>query len=120
LRDAGSEYLQARLQLTKLQAFEKIARVTGIIFSMMIISLVGCFTIVFVGLMGGFLLSDLTHSNAIGFSIVGVLFVLLFVILIINREKLLEKPIAEKVVRELFEDESPESGNEDPIDNPKI
>lgn len=119
LRDAGSEYFQARLQLTKLQAFEKIARVTGIVFSLLIISLVGCFTIVFVGLMSGFLISDLTNSNAIGFSVVGVLFVILFIILIINREKLLEKPIAEKVVRELFEDETPEAENKSTVDNPQ-
>ena len=112
LREAGAEYLHARLQLTKLQAYEKIARITGIVFSFLIISLLACFTILFAGLMLGFVISDLVHSNAIGFSVIGVAFIILFIFLVMKRETILEKPIAEKVIKELFEepedDDTPE------------
>lgn len=105
LREAVADYLQARLQLTKVQAFEKIAKVTGIVFSMLIVALLACFTVLFVGLMLGFLIADLTHSNAIGFSVVGGLFIIMLAFLIIKREGILEKPIAEKIIKELFEDD---------------
>ena len=111
LRDAGAEYLQAKVQLTKVQAFEKIARVTGIVFSLLIVVLLSCFTVVFIGLMLGFLIADLTHSNAIGFSVIAGIFILLLIILVVKRESILEKPIAEKVVKELFEEENEKEGD---------
>ncbi|HUM46991.1 MAG TPA: hypothetical protein PLD84_08685 [Chitinophagales bacterium] len=112
LREAGAEYLQAKLQLTKVQAFGKIARVTGIVFSMLIIALLACFTVLFVGLMLGFLIADLLSSNAIGFSVVGALFVILLTVLVLKRESLLEKPITEKIIQELFEDENDDAKTE--------
>lgn len=112
LREAGAEYLQAKLQLTKVQAFGKIARVTGIVFSMLIIALLACFTVLFVGLMLGFLIADLLSSNAIGFSVVGALFVILLTVLVLKRESLLEKPITEKIIKELFEDENDDDKTE--------
>jgi len=109
LREAVADYLQVRLQLTKVQAFEKIAKVTGIVFSLLIIALLSCFTILFVGLMLGFLIADLTNSNAIGFSVIGVLFISMLAFLALKRESILEKPIAEKIIKELFEDDAEET-----------
>lgn len=106
LRDAGADYFMARLQLTKVQAFEKIARITSIVFSLFIIALLACFTVLFVGMMLGFLIAELFDSNALGFSAVGVLFVLMLTLLIVKRESFLEKPIAEKIIKELFEEEA--------------
>ena len=108
LRDAGAAYFQAKLELTKIQAYEKIAKVTGVVFSLLIISLLACFTILFVGLMLGFLISDLVGSNAIGFSVIGVVFIILMVILVMKRESILEKPITEKIIVELFEEKETE------------
>lgn len=105
LRDAGMEYFEARLQLTKVQAYDKIAKVTSVIFSLFIIALLGCFTILFLGMMIGFLIADLLDSNAIGFTVVGVFFSLMLIVLIVKRETILEKPIGEKIIKELFEEE---------------
>ncbi|MBX7109748.1 MAG: hypothetical protein K1X61_13935 [Chitinophagales bacterium] len=105
LHDAGKEYLEARWQLARLQTFGKIAKVTAIILSFLIIALLACFTVVFVGLMSGFLLADLFDSNAIGFSIVGGLFILLLILLILKRESILEKPMTDKIIKALFEEE---------------
>ena len=121
LRDAGADYFMARLQLTKVQAFEKIARITSIVFSLFIIALLACFTVLFLGMMLGFLIAELFDSNALGFSAVGVLFVLM---LIVKRESFLEKPIAEKIIKELFEEEvtnelQDENNGTDPDDEEK-
>lgn len=105
LRDAGMEYFEARLQLTKVQAYDKIAKVSSVIFSLFIIALLGCFTILFLGLMIGFLIADLLDSNAIGFTVVGIFFSLMLIVLIVKRETILEKPIGEKIIKELFEEE---------------
>jgi hypothetical protein len=60
----------------------------------------------FVGLMFGFLLSGLFNSTAIGFSIVGAVFIIMLGVLVIKRETILEQPISEKIVKELFEGEN--------------
>lgn len=108
LRDAGAEYLQARLQLSRVQVFGKIAKVTAVILSFLIIALLACFTVVFIGLMSGFLLADLFDSNAIGFSIVGGLFILSLIVLFVKRESALEKPMTNKIIQALFEDDNAE------------
>lgn len=108
LRDAGAEYLQARLQLSRVHVFGKIAKVTAVILSFLIIALLACFTVVFIGLMSGFLLADLFDSNAIGFSIVGGLFIILLIVLTIKRDSVLEKPMTNKIIQALFEDDHAE------------
>lgn len=113
LREAGAEYLQARLQLSRLQLFGKIAKVTAVILSFLIIGLLACFTVVFLGLMSGFLLADLFGSNALGFSIVGVVFIILLILLIVKRESALEKPMTNKIIQALFEDDNAE---ENPVE----
>ncbi len=113
LRDAGADYFMARLQLTKVQAFEKIARITSIIFSLFIIALLACFTVLFLGMMLGFLIAELFDSNALGFTAVGLFFVLMLILLIVKREAFLEKPIAGKIIKELFEEEAAAEAKEE-------
>lgn len=105
LKEAGTDYLEARLQLTRLQAFEKISKVTAIILSFLVIALLACFAVLFAGLMFGFLLADFLHSNALGFTIIGVVFILLLFIIIVKRESMLEKPLTERIIKELFEED---------------
>ena len=108
VKEAGEEYLKAKLELTKVQAFEKIARVTGVFSSLLILSLVASFTVLFLGMMIGFLLAEIFKSNAIGFSIIGILFLLFFLIIAFRRKSMLERPIVETVIKELFDEENRE------------
>lgn len=120
LKDAGAEYLQAKLQLTRAQAFGKISKVTAIIVSFLIIALLACFTILFVGLMLGFLISDFVGSNAIGFSIIGVLFIAMLILMVVKRESMLEKPLNIRIIKELFEDDDNDSMTETEIEKFKV
>ncbi|MBK9730097.1 MAG: hypothetical protein IPO83_02220 [Chitinophagaceae bacterium] len=120
LKDAGAEYLQAKLQLTRAQAFGKISKVTAIIMSFLIIALLACFTILFVGLMLGFLISDFVGSNAIGFSIIGVLFIAMLILMVVKRESMLEKPLNIRIIKELFEDDDNDSMTETEIEKFKV
>src|SRR4030095_11779980 len=105
LKDTVIDYLQAKARLTKIQAFEKMARVLGVIFLFFVIFIFFCFVVIFTGLMLGFLLADLTNSNALGFSIVAVLFIIVLIILVVRRKSMLERPVMENIAKVLFEDD---------------
>lgn len=99
------DYFEARIKLYKIAASEKIAKITAVIFSSLIIAMLGFFLLFFLSISGGFYFADLLHSNTLGFLIIFGIYLILFVIIILFRKKLLEKYIADKVVEKLFEEE---------------
>lgn len=101
-----TDYLEARVQLIKINAYEKIAKVTAILFSSVIIALVAFFLLFFLSISGGFYFSTLLNSSALGFLIVFGFYLILFVFVLLYRKKLLEKYIIDKVIESLFEKEA--------------
>ena len=98
------DYIEGRIQLYKISAFEKIAKITAVIFSSLIIAMLGFFLLFFLSISGGFYFADLLHSNTLGFLIIFGIYLILFVIIILFRKKLLEKYIVDKVVEKLCEE----------------
>lgn len=104
-----TDYLEARIELLKITVYEKIAKITAVFFSSIIIALLVFFLIFFLSISAGFYFGSALNNNALGFLIVfGIYLILLFLILIF-RKKLLEKYITDKVIESLFEKEE---GNE--------
>lgn len=100
-----ADYLEARLKLLKIGAYEKIAKVTAVLFSSIIITLLGFFLLFFLSISAGFYLGMLLNSNALGFLIIFGIYLILFIIIFVFRKKLLEKFIVDKVIKRLFERE---------------
>ena len=98
-------YLQAKGELTKLQAYEKIARIVGVVISFLILGFLVGFVIIFLLLMLGSWIVELTGSVAIGISSVALLVIASFVFLLIRRKAILEKPITNRVLDAMFDDE---------------
>ncbi|MES2591978.1 MAG: phage holin family protein [Bacteroidota bacterium] len=100
-----TDYLGARLKLIKIGTYEKIAKVTAVLFSSIIIALLGFFLLFFLSISGGFYFGSLLNSNALGFLIIFGIYLILFIVLIVFRKKLLEKHIVDRVIEQLFEKE---------------
>ncbi|MDO9187897.1 MAG: phage holin family protein [Bacteroidia bacterium] len=99
------DYFEAKIQLYKIGAYEKIAKITAVLFSSIIIALLGFFLLLFLSISGGFYFGGLLNNNALGFLLIFGIYLILFVILILFRKKLLEKHIMNKVIEQLFEKE---------------
>ncbi len=105
LRDDLNTYLRARAQLTKLEAYEKIAKIIGVMISFFILALLVGFVIIFILIMVGSWIVQLTGSVAIGFSSVAALVICLFIFLAVKRKSVLEKPVSRRVIEALFDEE---------------
>lgn len=100
-----SDYVEARIELFKITAYEKIAKVSAVLFSSLVIALAGFFVLLFLSISGGLYLGSLLHNNSLGFLIVAGIYILLLLFVIIFRKKLLEKQITDKVIEQLFKNE---------------
>lgn len=99
------DYLQNRLALVQLTAYEKIARIAGVLFSGIVLLILLFFSLLFISLAGGFYFSQLFQSTFYGFSLIAVCYVMLFVLLLVFRKRLLEQFVINAVIRILFDQE---------------
>jgi hypothetical protein len=101
LKQLITEYLDTRISLFKLQAFEKIAKVTAALFSSVVVALLAFFLLFFLSMSAGFYLGSLFESNALGFLMVTVFYVILFTLVLLRKKEFLEKYVIEQIISEL-------------------
>lgn len=99
------DYLEARLELIRLQAAEKLSKALGLFFTLILAFLLFFFVIVFLGMVLAHWISELSGSMTIGFSVTTLVFVALLVIVLLFRKKIIEKPLANLLLRELTREE---------------
>jgi len=104
LKDLIVEYVKNRLELTRISAYEKIAKIVALIFSGIILVFVFFFTIVFLSLLVGFYFSEYWGSNFYGFGLVAAFYFISFLLLLIFRKPLLERSIMNAVIHILFKE----------------
>ena len=95
------QYVRDRIWLLKLQAGEKIGQVVSRLIILMVLGALAFFTILFLSVMLGMYLSEITGSLFIGFGIVAGLYLLLFFVLILAR-KWFQKKLLDMIIRVLF------------------
>jgi ABC-type bacteriocin/lantibiotic exporter with double-glycine peptidase domain len=105
LRQLITEYFDARLKLIKLETFEKIAKVTAVLFSSLVVALLGFFLLFFLSMSLGFFLGKVFDSYALGFLSVTGLYLILFVLVLIMKKDLLEEFLIERIIGELTKKE---------------
>lgn len=105
LRQLITEYFDARLKLIKLETFEKIAKVTAVLFSSLVVALLGFFLLFFLSMTAGFYLGKIFDSMALGFLTVTGLYLILFVLVLLMKKDLLENLLIERIISELTKKE---------------
>ena len=106
------EYIQTRMLLFKLQTVEKASRIIAVIFSGLLVALLGFFILLFISIMAGYYFASLTGSLYLGFGIVAATYILLLAVLIGIRKKVLEKNVANMVIDIFFEKNENENDTE--------
>ncbi len=105
LKQLITEYFETRLKLLKLETFEKIAKVTAVLFSSLVVALLGFFLLFFLSMTGGFFLGKIFDNMALGFLVVTGLYLVLFVLVLLMKKDLLEEFLIERIIGELTKKE---------------
>ena len=116
LREDISTYAELKLELLKLNAYEKSGRVLAVLsYGLLLFALVTT-AVLFALLTLGFLISEWLHSMAAGLGIVAALYLIQIILLILNRNRIRRK-IINIVIAALNASEqkkNPETDSEDP------
>jgi hypothetical protein len=104
-KDLLVDYTEKRIELVKLEAIEKTAIVGGLSASFLLIILFSFMSIMFLSVMMGFLLADITGSMLKGFGLLALFYVLLLILVIVFRTSI-SKPISNLLVRVLAKEEA--------------
>lgn len=108
-----SNYLEARWKLTKLHTAGKLAHALGVFLAIIITAMLGFFVILFLGLLLAYGISEWSGSFTLGFSVTALIFIILFVITVIFRRGLIQRPMANMLIRELAEEIEEEEGKKE-------
>ena len=102
------EYFNTRLKLGKLTLIEKSVLIfAGLITDgFVVVFLILGFLFISLGL--GFYLSELIGNSFAGFFIMATLYFVLALIIYLTKDKYLEKPIIESMIKKIFKDEEEE------------
>jgi len=103
-----ADYLSARIQLIKFEIFEKTAKISALLFSSLVIAMLGSMVLFFLSIALGFYLGSLFNSYGTGFLLVTGFYVLLLLPFILFRKNWIEKTIVNKIIDQLMEKEEDE------------
>lgn len=105
-------YATTTIDIIKLEAAQHTSTLLANLISKLIIGLVIILFSLFLSFGISVYLSELLDNNYLGFGIVAGVYLLLSIILIAGRKKLLIKPISDKIIRELYQNQGNKKQNE--------
>ena len=105
LKEDISTYVELRLELLKLNTYERVAKTMAVFSYGIVLILLAFFTILFLFLALGFFLGDLLGIMALGFVLVVGMYLLLFGIIIFFKKKITSKVMNEIIIAMMSKDE---------------
>lgn len=105
LKEDISTYVELRLELLKLNTYERVAKTMAVFSYGIVLILLAFFTILFLFLALGFFLGELLGSIALGFVLVVGMYLLLFGIIIFFKKKITSKVMNEIIIAMMSKDE---------------
>ena len=88
LKNDISTYVETRLELMKLNTYERVAKTMAVFSYGIVLVLLAFFAILFLFLALGFFLGEILNSVALGFLLVVGMYLLLFGLILLFREKI--------------------------------
>ena len=100
---ALEKYVEDKLLLLKLQAVEKISKLSSEMFSGLLIGIISLFIILFLSMMAAWYFGQLLNNVFWGFGIISAFYILVLILILVFRKKLLERSITNTVINIFFE-----------------
>ena len=98
--DKIENYLLSRFLLLKLETHELVSKFLVLLVSSFIFLILAALIVIFSGITLSIVLSEYFGSLAYGFGIVSLSFVIIFLILLLFKGKLIDKPVMNKAIKE--------------------
>jgi hypothetical protein len=95
-------YVNTNIELVKMEVIENTTIIASNLVSGLVIAIVGIFFMLFLSLAAAFFLSTYLSDFYLGFLCVALFYLILWIVFIVGKHKLLEKPINNKIIRKVF------------------
>jgi hypothetical protein len=105
LKDSASLYIEQKIELGKLTAIYKGSKLGAKFISGLILGVLAFFAMLFISLMLAYYFSQLFQSYFAGFGLMAALYFMLFMMVMLARKQLIEKPIINGIIKTIFEGE---------------
>ena len=102
LTESLKVYINTSYELHKFEALERSSVIGASMISGLVMGIIGMFFLLFISLAAGFYVSSLLGNSYSGFGIIAAFYLLLGLILVLGRKKIMEQPIRESIIRQLF------------------
>ena len=96
------QHINNRLNLLKIDLFERASRLTSLIIVALLLFLIFFLFIIFLSIALAFFLGKLADSTTIGFLMVAFLFILMFFVILSFRNRLIIRPLMNFLSKEFF------------------
>ena len=100
--EEGKLYLKQRIDLTKLEATEKIVILASMFFTFLTVLLLFIYFWLFLSFSLAIYLGSIWQNNALGFLAMSGIYLIFMVLLIVLRKKIITKPILKAVLKIIF------------------
>ena len=114
LKNDISTYVETRLELMKLNTYERVAKTMAVFSYGIVLVLLAFFAILFLFLALGFFLGEILNSVALGFLLVVGMYLLLFGRILLLREKISGRVTNEIITAMMSKDEKEDEETTDP------
>jgi uncharacterized membrane protein YdbT with pleckstrin-like domain len=113
------EYVQTRIEQTKLDIAEKTSLVIGNLIAVAVVMTLAVFVLIFGSIAGAWALGEWLNSTAAGFLIVAGIYLLIAIILWFARGPIIRFPVMNAIIRQLHkkEKDEPETQPEPDLQN---
>ena len=105
LKDSASLYIEQKIELGKLTAIDKGSKLGAKFISGLILGVLAFFAMLFISLMLAYYFSQLFQSYFAGFGLMAALYFMLFMMVMLARKQLIEKPVINGIIKTIFEGE---------------
>tara|TARA_B100000678_G_C18203618_1_gene500490 strand:- start:767 stop:1135 length:369 start_codon:yes stop_codon:yes gene_type:complete len=96
------QYVKLEVEHAKYEAIEEGSKIIGSLFTFVFLLVFGCISTSLIGIFAGLYLSKVFGSYLLGFGVTSLGYILLFIIMVIFRKHLLEKPFINTAVKHIF------------------
>lgn len=108
LIDSLKEYVELRTEMLKLQLADRSGKAVGSVITFIIMVILISLVVIFLSIAAAFLISEYFGKGWIGFAIVASFYTLLAFIIYNGRDKLINRPVTDKFIKNIFNDEKDE------------
>lgn len=106
------EYITTKLELTRLTVIERLTVVVSGLITFFCVMIAGILTFLFASFTLAFYLGELLNSNAAGFGIVALLYLLIALTVNLTKEKYIHKFLQDLMVKMIFNKNKDNEGKE--------